>query len=185
MSLKTKKNWLSKRIVFWLCLILIGTYFPFVKDYFVSSGSLDRLFEISITISSILFGVLGIWISTVYGDSLSSFVKGNTEEKNEAIKNLEVLIVPLLLSFLCIVVGVMFFMVKAQLTENFDLNDETKIFLLKLSFTLYFLTTALQFWYLTSIFKPLLGLSYKLERDKIQNRTKAQYFKPSPKKKKN
>lgn len=181
MFLKPINPWIIFRYVFWLLFIVVAIYLPFFRDLYISADSLDKLFQISITISSILFGVLGIWISTVYGESLSVFIKGDKTDRNDAINNVEILIIPLLFSFLCILVGVCFFIFKVQLSENFDLCLDIKVFLLQFSFTIYCLTTALQFWYLTSIFKPLLSLSFKMEREKIKDNMINQHFKPNKK----
>lgn len=156
----------------------MAIYIPFCRDLYLSSNSLSKLFEISITISSILFGVLGIWVSTVYSESLTAFTTGTKDEKNEAIGNLEILIIPLLFSLFCILIGVFFFIFKSQLIENFKLFYEFKVVLLKFSFTVYCITTFIQFWYLASIFKPILSLSFKMEKDKIKNNIKEEHFKP-------
>lgn len=159
-------------------LLIVGClYFIVFKDFYLRLESIESLYEISITISSILFGVLGIWVSIVYADSFSSFIKGSSNERRSSIANIKVLFKPLFYSILCILLGVLFFIVDFQVRENCPDCYLHKDIFLKVGLVIYLLITLVQFWYIISIFRPLIELIFNLETQDEEASVKDQFLK--------
>lgn len=171
-----KNNFSHTRFIKIALLLAVCGYFVFYKGYYLKSDSQFVLYQISITLSGILFGVLGIWVSTVYNESWGKFISGGRGEQDEAKVEIKYLIEPMFMSIVCIVASIGFFIMRFELAENFSLSVEHKRTLLKLSFSLYMIITLVQLGFLFVIFKPLFSLLRKIRSVSSQRDSRSRRF---------
>lgn len=151
-------------IVILNCIILVIFYLLWgYYDHFLKPDNLSKLFEINLSTSTILFGVLGIWISSVYGTNISSIYSQGLDKNTEALSDINFLINPLLFSVSNIFICLLFFLFKSILTSIYiDWLD--KVFLLKLStYISYYLILCLG-WFIFKAFAPFFKLRFEVQK---------------------
>lgn len=132
-------------------------------DHFLNLERLTRLFEINLTSSTILFGVLGIWVSSVYGTNISFVYSQGIEKNTEALSNINFLINPLLFSVGNISICIMFFLSQSILS-SISIENLNKVFLLKIStYTSYYLLLCLG-WFIFKAFAPFFKLRFEIQK---------------------
>lgn len=133
------------------------------NDLFLSVDKISILYQISLTVSTILFGVLGIWISSVYNTSLTSFEFKDTESSEKSLAAMDYLINPLIFSVVNIVFCILFYIISSIL-DNMELSINLKVNLLKVSTYICYYFLLLQCWFVLSVFSPFFRLKLELKK---------------------
>lgn len=132
-------------------------------NHFLRADNLSKLFEINLSTSTILFGVLGIWISSVYGTNISSIYSQGLDKNKEALSDINFLINPLLFSVLNIFICLLFFLCKSILS-SIEIEWLDKIFILKLAtYISYYLIICLG-WFIFKAFTPFFKLRFEVQK---------------------
>lgn len=146
------------------CIIFVIFYLLWKHhDHFLVPENLSKLFEINLSTSTILFGVLGIWISSVYGTNISSIYSQGLDKNKDALSDINFLINPLLFSVLNIFICLLFFLFKSILS-SIDIEWLDKILVLKLTtYISYYLIVCLG-WFIFKAFTPFFKLRLEIQK---------------------
>lgn len=160
--------------------VIISSIFIYL-EISVSLILISKLFEISLVVSSILFGVLGIWLSTVYNDSLKVYLRNDSSIDDLKSVNNEIkrLLYPLFFSFISVSCSLLYFTSLLFVDEIKTINFNHS-YLKTLAVFIYIFITFFQINFLTIIFKPLIEVftsilsetNYKNLKDNIFNSSK-------------
>lgn len=160
---------------FWIMVVSI----IFVRNIYIPLSLVTKFFEISITVSSILFGVIGIWLSSVYNEGFKAILSKNIQDKSAVSKEIKQLLNPLLCSIASIIFC-LFFFISLAIVKDFCLTIQIKKILLQISTSIFVILSSYQIKYLFVILIPLLSMDDILRKKKIdlKNRLSGRINKP-------
>lgn len=155
--------YLFLRILILILLLSIIYYLSFIYlEYDCESiFFIKEIFDFNINFSFMLFGVIGVWISIVYSDSLKLIITGNKQQINDIHQNIDYLINPFIYSIISLLISFIFYFSKNILKEYLFYN--------KISF---FIVSSLfigHFYFLFMIFKPFFILRTEALNKKYEN----------------
>jgi len=165
---------------FWILITLLPICYLWVFNIVLSGGTQENLLSINIGISTILFGVLGVWISIVYGEALSSLVKGTDLDREISLKNIGYLIYPMLWCVLSIIVCTAMIFGRylfRHLLIELNLYSAS----LKSSASILILLTSIELFYIIALFKPILKVAIELRTKNVKSAMEKGLFKNSRK----
>ncbi|WP_026952899.1 hypothetical protein [Algoriphagus mannitolivorans] len=145
-------------LIIWFISIFFLVKTPILPDL----EYINKLFEISIVVSSILFGVLGIWLSSIYGESIKILFQNIADiDSSSIINEIKRLFYPLFFSFFSISISLLFFCLQI-FKSNLEFISINKTILKIIVLSVFNGITLLQICYLSLIFSPLLKVLKKL-----------------------
>lgn len=157
-----------------ISLTLIGIIW--YNNLYIPLTLVSKLYEISITVSSILFGVLGIWLSSIYSEGFKLLLESKFEEKEVIRNEIKILINPLLCSIISIILGLLFF-IGLSLAIDWNLQPYIKFALLKISTSVFIFVSFFQIKYLGTILYPIINLEWVLNIKNSQEKNLKNRFK--------
>lgn len=161
-------------IVFWVSIgigaalfissILVGGYIPIAEQL--------PVLNLLVTISSIVFGLMGVWLAVIYADSLKMIFDSELKaiEKKDSIKNFRYLSKPMIVSAIIISYVLLFNFLYPLLNYVQFLNEY--YFIIRLSsFSILCVLMLAQIWTIIYIFAPAENIKNKAEHHiRKQNR---------------
>lgn len=153
-------------ILFWFAIFFGGALF---FSSLLVGGNIaitDQLavLNLLVTISSIVFGLMGVWLAVIYADSLKKIFDSELKaiEKKDSVKNFRYLSKPMIVSAFNISYALLFSFLHPLLKHLQFLADYN--FLLRLSsFSILCILMLAQIWTIIYIFAPAENIKNKAE----------------------
>ncbi|PWN06709.1 hypothetical protein [Rhodohalobacter mucosus] len=132
----------------------------------VSINDQKEIFSKLLNISGILFGIMGAWIAIIYSESLNKVFSKDykTEERKEALKEIDFLLFPMALSA-TIVVSILLFFVAYPIFRQINFMLKHHLLIRSFSFMGIGFLTILQVWCFIYVFAPAEKLKRKANKE--------------------
>ncbi|MGN8224620.1 hypothetical protein [Gracilimonas sp. BCB1] len=140
-------------IVFSILTVALCLCFHFGKA--IPIGTQKEIVELLLTVASIVFGIMGVWLAVVFPNSLSIAFDREAEikDKKEALKDLRFLTLPMIISAI-IICYVLLFHLLHPIVVNFSFLLTYIPLIRGLSFSIISVIVIMQIWTLIYIFAP-------------------------------
>lgn len=122
------------------------------------------ILRLLVTISSIVFGLMGVWLAVIYADSLETIFDSELKsiEKKESVKNFRYLSKPMIVAAV-IIAYVLLFNFLYPLLHQIEWLIQFNLLIRSISFTIISLLTVAQIWTIIYIFAPAENIKNKAE----------------------
>lgn len=153
-------------IFFWLSVVsaLLFLVAAFLLGGNVPIADQVPILNLLVTISSIVFGLMGVWLAVIYAESLKTIFDTELKaiEKKDSIKNFKYLSKPMIVSA-AIITYVLLINVLHPLLITVDMLLEFTDIIRRVAFTVLTLFMLAQIWTIIYIFAPAENIKNKAE----------------------